>query len=166
MQTYTVHERPNPPGDRLERAEKLEFVKEGFDWLAAALTPLWLVVQRLWLVLIAYIVIVGGLRLGLSATDADPRIWQILTVAMHLIIGLEADTLRRWTLDRNGYTQIGSVVGRTVDECERRFLDVWLPEQPSGPLPTRPLGAAAASFATTVGAERAGRATTLAGWRR
>ena len=25
---------------------------------------------------------------------------------------------------------LGSVSGRTVDECERRFFDGWLPSQP------------------------------------
>ena len=30
MRTYTVHEQPNPPADRIDRAEKLVFIKDGF----------------------------------------------------------------------------------------------------------------------------------------
>jgi len=165
VQSYTVHEGPNPPADRFERAERLEFVKEGFDWIATALTPLWLVMRRLWLLLLGYLILVGGLRLGLDALGADPRVWQILTVAIHLLIGLEADSLQRWSLDRNGYVQVGSVVGRSIDECERRFLDAWLPEQRSGPAPASALGPAATAFAST-GAEGRGRSGGLFGWTR
>lgn len=165
MQTYTVHEGPNPPADRFERAERLEFVKEGFDWIAAALTPLWLLMRRLWLLLLGYLIVVGGLRLGLDAMGADPRAWQVLTAAIHLLIGLEADTLQRWTLDKRGYVQVGSVVGRSIDECERRFLDAWLPELRTGSAPGLELGRAATAFASS-GAESRGRSGGLLGWPR
>ena len=41
-----------------------------------------------------------------------------------------ADTIERWTLKRRGYEMIGTVSGRDVIECERRFFDSWLPDQP------------------------------------
>ena len=48
-------------------------------------------------------------------------------LGLNLLIGFEADTLRRWALDRSGWRMLGSVSGRTVAECERRFFDGWLP---------------------------------------
>ena len=39
MLTFTVHEPPNPPADRIERADKLVFVKDGFSWMAALFAP-------------------------------------------------------------------------------------------------------------------------------
>ena len=37
MLTFTVHEPPNPPADRVDRAESLVFIKDGFSWAAALL---------------------------------------------------------------------------------------------------------------------------------
>ena len=42
MLTFTVHEPPNPPADRIDRAESLVFIKDGFSWIAALFAPLWL----------------------------------------------------------------------------------------------------------------------------
>ena len=47
MLTFTVHEPPSPPPDRLERAESLVFVKDGFSWTAALFGPVWLLVHQL-----------------------------------------------------------------------------------------------------------------------
>ena len=128
MLTYTVHEPPDAPSDRIDRAERLVFVKDGFSWTAAVFTPIWLIVHRLWWPLLGYIllsVLCGGLG---SLFDSG---WGTLaTLALHLLIGLEADTLRRWGLERRGWRTAGSVTGRTADECERRFFDMWLPAQP------------------------------------
>jgi hypothetical protein len=43
---------------------------------------------------------------------------------------LEADTLRRWSLERRGWRTLGTVSGKKTAECERRFFDAWLPAQP------------------------------------
>ena len=55
MLTFTVHEPPNPPADRIERADKLVFVKDGFSWMAALFAPLWMLVHRLWWALLGYV---------------------------------------------------------------------------------------------------------------
>ena len=59
MLTFTVHEPPNPPADRVDRAEGLVFIKDGFSWFAALFAPLWLLVHRLWWPLLGY-VLAGG----------------------------------------------------------------------------------------------------------
>jgi Protein of unknown function (DUF2628) len=130
MLTFTVHEPPNPPADRIERADKLVFIKDGFSWMAALFAPLWLLVHRLWWALLGYVLAVAVLHLlahlgGLSESSTG-----LMTFALNLLVGFEADTLRRWALDRKGWHMLGSVSGRTVDECERRFFDGWLPSQP------------------------------------
>jgi hypothetical protein len=128
--TFTVHEPPNPPADRIDRAEVLVFVRDGFSWTAALLAPLWLLARRLWWPLLGYVLIacmiglVGkGLRLGPS--------WIALGVlALHLLTGLEADALLRLSFDRRGWSMLGTVSGRSREECERRFFDAWLSSQP------------------------------------
>ena len=57
---YTVHEQPQPPADREERAERLKFVREGFSLFAFVFPPLWMLVNRLWLVLIGYLLLLGA----------------------------------------------------------------------------------------------------------
>ena len=49
---------------------------------------------------------------------------------MALILGFEASSLRRWTLERAGWTMVGSVTGPSLEASERAFFDNWLPAQP------------------------------------
>ncbi len=128
--TYTVYEQPNAPADRLDRAQALEFVREGFRWTAALVTPLWLIAKRLWLVLVFYLAALGLLQAAAWSLELDQRSMSYVVIALHLIIGFEADTLQRWTLERRGWTLVGSVNGRNAEDCERRFFEAWLPGQP------------------------------------
>ena len=139
MVTFTVHEPPNPAADRLDRAENLVFVKEGFTWSAALFAPLWLLVHRLWWPLVGYAIAVGVLE-GLRMAGVLPAAWISLTsLGLHVLIGFEADVLRRWALDRSGCRPLGTVSGKNAAECERRFFDEWLPEQPViAPASSRP----------------------------
>ncbi|KAB2915509.1 MAG: DUF2628 domain-containing protein [Hyphomicrobiaceae bacterium] len=130
MLTFTVHEPPAPPADRIDRAEALVFVKDGFSWAAALFAPLWLGLHRLWLPLLGYIIIAAALGLAQEATVFDRRWVGLAMFAVNLMLGFEAGTLRRWVLDRRGWRMLGSVSGRSVDECERRFFEGWLPSQP------------------------------------
>lgn len=163
MITVTVHEPPLPPSDRLDRAERLAFVKDGYNWVAAAWPPLWMIGQKLWWALAAYLAVVAGISLGLAAGGVSPATVGLLFVALHLLIGLEADSIVRWSLDRSGWQIVGIVVGRNLAECERRFFDDWLPKQPIirvGAL--RPRGD---EPRTSAAGARMG-ATAATGWRR
>jgi len=130
MLTYTVHEPPSPPPDRIDRAEGLAFVKDGFSWTAALFAPIWLIVHRLWWPLLGYVVLSGLVELLRLGTALDPGWMTLAAVALHLLIGFEADTLRRWGLERRGWRTVGSATGKNASECERRFFDMWLPTQP------------------------------------
>lgn len=124
---YTVHEQPLPPADREERAEKLKFVREGFSILAFILPPVWMIANRLWLVLIGYLLILGALY-GLITIFEIPDHWRYYAgLALNLIVGFEADTLERWSLDRRNWRMVGTVSGTSFDECERRFFETWVP---------------------------------------
>jgi len=133
MQTYTVHEPPGGPADRIERAERLVFVRDGFSFLAMALTPVWMLINRLWLALIIYLVVLGGLELAIWTTGVRQQTGAWIILALHILVGFEGDAIRRWSLRRRGYNLIGSVTGRRWDECERRFFEAWLAEQPYVP---------------------------------
>jgi hypothetical protein len=130
MPTFTVHEPPNPPADRSDRAEALAFVKDGFGWGAALFAPVWLIVHRLWWPLVGYVVASGLLEAGRMALPAAGDWITLAGIALHLVIGFEAGALRRWALGRRGWRTVAVVSGRTTADCERRFFEAWLPAQP------------------------------------
>lgn len=130
MRVYTVHESRDPPSDRLDRAEALRFVRDGFSWPAALFTPLWLLMRGFWLALIVYLIVATALAGGGWLLGLDEQVQFLIMLALHVMIGFEADTIERWTLKRRGWEMIGTVSGRDTVECERRFFDAWLPDQP------------------------------------
>lgn len=130
MRVYTVHEPGDPTADRIDRAEELRFVKEGFSWSAAIFAPLWMLWRGLWLALLIYILAMVALGLLVNRFGLNDQVTTLISLAIHVLIGFEADTIERWTLSRKGWRMIGSVTGTSAIDCERRFLDMWLPEQP------------------------------------
>lgn len=145
MIAFTVHEPPEPPADRLDRGAVLEFIREGFSWGAAILGPVWLIAQRAWLALLVYIaVLVAGftvLELARIGSGAELA----FLAGVHFLLGAEAASLKRWQLQRRGWLMLGTVSGRSEEECEQRFLDSWLaPKSPAGQTAIGSAGAAGA----------------------
>ena len=130
LKTFTVHEPPEPGADRVDRASELLFVKDGFSWLTALCPPLGFIASQMWLPLLAYLVFAGVAGAGLMALGFNPEFLSLLFLAVSIYLGFEHSTLQRWTLDNAGWQMLGSVTGKTLDECERRFFETWLPSQP------------------------------------
>lgn len=130
MVTYTVHEPPHPSADRVDRADELRFIKDGFSWLTALLPPLGLAIKGLWLPLVAFIAIVCAVSGLLSALGADQSWIGLILTGLGLYLGFEISTIERAMLDRAGWRMLGTVTGRNIAECERRFFEHWLPDQP------------------------------------
>ncbi len=130
MSTYTVHESPQSDADRVDRGVELEFVKDGFSWLTAICPPLGFLANSLWLMAIAYLT--GSALLGylLQTLKVDPSVMGLIFLAINVYLGFEVSTLKRWMLDQKGWQTVGVVNGKSMAECERRFFESWLPEQP------------------------------------
>lgn len=130
MVTFTVHEPPRPAADRVDRADELRFIKDGFSWITALLPPLGLAMKRLWLPLVAYLV--GASVLGAALEWAGlSQSWSGLVLgAIGFYLGFEVSSIERYMLDRDGWRMVGTVTGRNIAECERRFFETWLPDQP------------------------------------
>ena len=73
MRTYTIHEQPDPAADRIDRAERLVFVKDGFSWAAALFAPIWLIVHRLWWPLVGYVAISAVFEIAQNIGSFDQR---------------------------------------------------------------------------------------------
>jgi hypothetical protein len=139
MPTFTVHA---PPSGGETGPDRFLFVRDGFHGWAFIAPALWLLVSRLWLALAIYVVVmlalVGGLAwLGLGSTAVIAA-----ALCVSLLIGLEAASIRRWTLARRGWGSLGFVVGEDDDEAERRFFVRWAarpaatPAEPLSPPPS------------------------------
>ncbi|HML30995.1 MAG TPA: DUF2628 domain-containing protein [Hyphomicrobium sp.] len=130
MSTYTVHEPPASDADRIDRAVELEFVKDGFSWLTAICPPVGFLANGLWLMAIAYLAGASLLGYVLNALKFDSGWISLIFLVINVYLGFEASSLKRWMLDQRGWQMLGVVNGKTIAECERRFFESWLPEQP------------------------------------
>ena len=145
MTIYTVLSPPPVSGDIAPDPLSLRFVKEGFSWPALFFPELWLVVRRMWLVLLLdVLVVIGAMSLTVAVVDAGALVLLLLLLARFLF-ALEANGLRRWTYFRHGYRLIGVVEGRRLWEAELRFFLDWTPgshappprSEPEPPAPKR-----------------------------
>jgi hypothetical protein len=120
MTTYTVLAPPAGPAG--PDTDRFVFVKEGFCWPAFFITSVWLLARRLWLVFILYVV--ASAAILMLAMEVAPVAWLVIMLFGYLV-GLEANNLRRWTLERRGYRFLGVAEGARRDEAEFRFFSTW-----------------------------------------
>jgi Protein of unknown function (DUF2628) len=128
MKTYTLHVAADAqPGDAgaLDRAVLL---RDGFSWGAFFFSFLWFFAHRLWIAGLIVLVAAGGLaallqfmRVGTAAT-----FWAGLLFAF--LVGLEANSLRRWTLARRGRPAVDVVAAGDLEEAEAKAFSRWLGE--------------------------------------
>jgi Protein of unknown function (DUF2628) len=126
MSVYTVHEPPLRATAALPDPERFVFVREGFYLWAFLLAPLWMLWHRLWLVLLIYIVVGAGLESAMHYAGFSTAEIVFVQLLVSLLIGIEASTLRRFTLARRGWKNVGVVSGDDLEEGERRFFDAWV----------------------------------------
>ena len=142
MTVYTVHEPSDAPADPVARAERVEFVKEGVAWWALFFPVLWLLYQRLWIVLIGFLALVFVLEAGLALAGFGDTSAALCALVVQVVFAMEANDLRRWTLSRRGYRTIGAVTGNNRTEAELKFFSGWQGTQarsaPPAPVPAPP----------------------------
>ena len=112
MAVYTVHQPPVKKYESSPDPERFEFVRDGFSFWAFLFGPLWMLRHRMWLVLVGYIVLVVALELTLRAIGASGSAKFAAGVLLALLTGMEAGTLRRFTLGRRRWKHIGLIVRR------------------------------------------------------
>ena len=122
MSVYTVHA---PPTDQAD-LERFEFIRDGFYFWAFVFGPLWLLVKRQWFAFAIYIGIAVILQAGVFLLGMPRATHGLVSLLMHLLVGFEAATVQRWTLNRNGWTELGVVSADRYETAERRFLDSWM----------------------------------------
>jgi hypothetical protein len=126
MTTYLVFEPPERDGDPAARAERIVFVPDRFSWGAFLLAPLWMLWRRLWLVFVAYLVVMAAVTLALIVTGVPPGARFLVGVLISLLVGFEAANLRRWALLRDGWRERGPIIGHDLAAAERRFFEAYV----------------------------------------
>jgi hypothetical protein len=145
MPVYTVHEPPRPEGERdddtIAQGARIVFVRDGFHFWAFLLAPLWMLRHRMWLELIAWLLLLAGITFALQGLGIGEAAGFVVALLLALLVGMEASSLRRWKLSRRGFANLGVVVGEDLEQAERRFFDGWTaqsePRTPP-PLPSPP----------------------------
>jgi hypothetical protein len=127
MPVYTVHEPPRKEDDddNLAHSARFVFVRDGFHFWAFLLAPLWMLRHRMWLELIAYLLLIAGITFALQRLGVAETAGFAVGLLLSLLVGMEAPSLRRWKLSRRGFASLGVVVGDDIEDAERRFFDGW-----------------------------------------
>ena len=135
MPVYTVHQSAPRRGEDESDPARMVFVRDGFSFWAFLLGPLWMLWHRLWLVLLGYLIVAVALQFALAKIGASGSAKVFVGVLVAILLGLEASSMRRWTLGRRGWTNVGVVVADDLNLAERRFFDAWAAGAASLPPP-------------------------------
>ena len=141
MKTYTLHVPEGAlPGDP-DALDKAELVPDRFSWLAFAFTFVWFFFHRLWLAGIAVLVLLAILHGALNLLHVHPIAGVAAQFFVAILIGLEANSLRRWTFARRGRPARDLVLAANRDEAEAKAFGRWLgsaPRRAPAPAATAP----------------------------
>jgi len=148
MRVYTVHAPKTAVANPRAAGERVVFVRDGFHVWAFVFGPFWLLAHRLWWALAGYVAVSVVLSVVMALLRAGSGTNLCVMLLLALLLGLEAATLRRWTLSRGKWHQIDLVAASNEQEAERRFFERWTLRQGNsgddpgavergGPPPTR-----------------------------
>jgi uncharacterized protein DUF2628 len=138
MTIYTVHAPPLRGSETAPDPERFVFIRDGFSFWAFVFAPLWLLWRRLWLALLFYVAIIVVLEGGMWLLRVPYPARSIVIVLISLLIGMEAGSIRRWTLERRDWRQLGVVTGNNHEAAERRFFDTWVAQMAAPRPPVAP----------------------------
>lgn len=139
MATYTIHQPPLRDDEESSDPDRFVFVRDGFYFWALTFGPIWMLRHRLLLVLLLYVLFLGLVGIALWLVGANPVTFLIVHYLISLLVGIEAATLRRWTLARRGWKTLGVVVADELESAERRFFDAWVEhDEPTASPPPPP----------------------------
>jgi hypothetical protein len=136
MAIYTVLAPPARDGEAAPDPLKTVFVKDGFSWPALFFAAPWMIYRRMWLTLVVYVAVMAALGYVMQRAGGDFGASVVLLV--HLLFALEANNLRRWTLERRGFRLVAVAEGRNIEEAEIRYFSSREASDTPPPVPPIP----------------------------
>jgi hypothetical protein len=135
MVTYTLHVPEGAqPGDP-DGLEKAELIKDGFSWGAFIFTFLWFFANRLWIAGLGVLAVLIAFAALLNGLDVRPLAGTVAQLLLGILIGLEANSLKRWTRARRGRPAVAVVAADTFEAAEEKAIARWLAAGPARPMP-------------------------------
>jgi hypothetical protein len=150
MKTYTLHLPPDAQEGDPRALERAELVKDGFTWGAFVFTFLWFFYHRLWLAGIGVLIVLLAAGILFGVLDLSPFQATLAQILIQILIGLEASSLRRWTLRRRGRPAVDVVTASDRDDAAMKAFGRWLGAS-SLPRPAARSGSAPVLAAGTYG---------------
>ena len=125
MAAFTVHQPPPGKTGTAPDPTRFVFVRDGFYLWGFLLSVLWMWWHRLWLASVLFIALSVLMEVGLRVAGVGEDLRTFAFLLLCFLVGLEGGSLRRWTLARRGWTNVGVTVAEDQDEAERRFFVNW-----------------------------------------
>jgi hypothetical protein len=116
---FNVYEKP----EVAEPTERVELVREGFSFFAFALNVFWLIFNRMWWVLLGYIIVGVALALGAQMLHLSEVSVMLLQLWINLLLGFHAYDLQGWVMKRRGYRMAGVLVAESEMVAQRRYYE-------------------------------------------
>lgn len=130
MVTYTLHVPEGAgPGDP-DGLEKAELIKDGFSWGAFIFTFLWFFANRLWIAGLGALIVLIAFTALLNVLDVQPLAATVAQLLLGILIGLEANSLKRWTYARRGRPAVAVVSAEDYEAAEEKAIAQWLAGSP------------------------------------
>jgi hypothetical protein len=124
--SYTLHlPRDSASGDA-RALDRAVLVPDGFSWGAFLFSFLWFFWHRLWLAGVAVLTGLAALAVILALARVPVPAVSATFLLLAILIGLEAQSLRRWTLARRGMPVGGLVMAASEAEAEAKAFERWL----------------------------------------
>lgn len=131
MASYVVME---PPGNvSSEAPETAVFVRDGFSFLAFVIPFFWFLWHRMWVEAVAIFITILAFAALRSFEPVASAAWAV-SLLLSLLIGLEASTLRLWSLRRRGWRMWGVVEANGWKDAEARYSCERMNEPESRPV--------------------------------
>lgn len=126
MTTYTVLSPTDAFGPGLAEAERATFVPERFSWMTLFFAPLVLLRYRLWLALLAYVLVAVLMEVSVWRFGLADNVSLVVMSGFNLLLAFELPRLRAAKLRRKGNAEAGIVIAPSREEAERRFYTALL----------------------------------------
>lgn len=116
MKVFTVLEAPDG------KPEHVAFIPEGFSWGALALTFLWSMWHRMWVVAALLFALTSALTVATNLGVLGAGLAALLQFGIALVFAFEARAFQVASLERAGYRRSGLIQASTSEAAELTYF--------------------------------------------